>query len=63
MGRKSSIVIIAEGAKDINGKIVTSLEVKQALDAGGFDARITILGHIQRGGNPLAYDRYMVNIY
>jgi len=57
MGRRSSIVIIAEGARDQEGKPISSQEVKEALDKGGFDARITVLGHVQRGGSPTAWDR------
>eukprot|EP01118_Nematostelium_gracile_P007768 TRINITY_DN2540_c0_g1_i2.p1 TRINITY_DN2540_c0_g1~~TRINITY_DN2540_c0_g1_i2.p1 ORF type:complete len:693 (-),score=191.55 TRINITY_DN2540_c0_g1_i2:198-2093(-) len=57
MGRRSSIVLLAEGARDVNGHPVTSAEVKDALDSAGFDTRITILGHVQRGGSPTAFDR------
>eukprot|EP01114_Cavostelium_apophysatum_P017691 TRINITY_DN5317_c0_g1_i1.p1 TRINITY_DN5317_c0_g1~~TRINITY_DN5317_c0_g1_i1.p1 ORF type:complete len:766 (-),score=160.32 TRINITY_DN5317_c0_g1_i1:59-2356(-) len=57
MGRRSSIVIIAEGARDINGAHISSEHVKKALDSAGFDSRITILGHVQRGGAPTAWDR------
>eukprot|EP01119_Soliformovum_irregulare_P020837 TRINITY_DN6813_c0_g1_i1.p1 TRINITY_DN6813_c0_g1~~TRINITY_DN6813_c0_g1_i1.p1 ORF type:complete len:778 (-),score=206.24 TRINITY_DN6813_c0_g1_i1:59-2323(-) len=57
MGRRSSIVIIAEGARDEEGNKITSEEVKAALDAIGCDTRITILGHVQRGGAPTASDR------
>ena len=28
-------------------------------DTGGYDARVTVLGHIQRGGTPSAQDRVM----
>jgi hypothetical protein len=35
MGRRSSIVIIAEGAKDVNGVQITSHDVKDALDKAG----------------------------
>ena len=35
MGRRSSIVLLAEGAKDVNGNPVTSAEVKEALDSAG----------------------------
>jgi 6-phosphofructokinase 1 len=62
MGRRSSIVIIAEGARDVSGRSVTSADVKHALDSAGFDCRITILGHVQRGGSPCAFDRNMVCI-
>ena len=60
MGKRASIVIIAEGARDSNGKPLKSVDVKEALDCAGYEARITILGHVQRGGAPVAYDRIMV---
>ncbi len=56
--RRDSIVIVAEGAQDRNGKPITSDYVKQVLEARlGEDARVTILGHVQRGGAPSAFDR------
>jgi 6-phosphofructokinase 1 len=60
MGKRASIVIVAEGAKDENGKPLKSADVKDALDTKGCEARVTILGHVQRGGSPVAYDRNMV---
>jgi 6-phosphofructokinase 1 len=59
-GRRHSIVIIAEGAQDRYGKPITSSHVKQVLEERlGEDVRVTILGHVQRGGSPSAFDRYM----
>lgn len=59
-GRRESIIIVAEGARDVSGTVITSDDVKEALeDLLGVDARVTILGHIQRGGAPSAYDRWM----
>ena len=60
MGRRSSIVIIAEGAHDVDLNPISSSDVKEALDRVGCDCRITILGHVQRGGSPSFYDRSMV---
>lgn len=58
MGRRDSMVIVAEGARDRDGKAITSEHVKQALEERlGEDTRITVLGHVQRGGSPSAYDR------
>ena len=53
-GRRSSIVVVAEGddgggAKDILEKVKPHLP--------DFDLRHSVLGHIQRGGNPSALDR------
>jgi 6-phosphofructokinase 1 len=59
MGKRSSIVLVAEGAKDENGNPLKSDIVKSALDSKGCEARVTILGHVQRGGSPVAYDRNM----
>jgi 6-phosphofructokinase 1 len=59
-GRRDSIVIVAEGARDRHGNPITCSYVKEVLDKGmGMESRITILGHVQRGGSPSAFDRYM----
>ncbi len=59
-GRRDSIVIVAEGARDRNGKPITANYVKQVLEEKvGEDTRVTILGHVQRGGAPSAFDRYL----
>jgi 6-phosphofructokinase 1 len=57
-GRRHSIVIVAEGAQDRHGKPIASDHVKQVLeDKLGEDTRVTVLGHVQRGGAPSAFDR------
>jgi 6-phosphofructokinase 1 len=57
-GRRDSIVIVAEGAQDRNGQPIGSTYVKQVLtERLGEDVRVTILGHVQRGGAPSAFDR------
>ncbi|VEG30044.1 6-phosphofructokinase [Actinomyces howellii] len=59
-GRRESMVIVAEGATDRAGNRITAEDVKQVLaDRLGEKARVTILGHVQRGGKPSAYDRWM----
>lgn len=59
-GRRQSVVIVAEGAQDQEGRPITSDYVKSVLEKGlGVDVRVTILGHVQRGGAPSAFDRYM----
>lgn len=59
-GRRESIILVAEGAQDVEGNPLTSHDVADALLEGlQEEARITILGHIQRGGAPSAYDRWM----
>jgi 6-phosphofructokinase 1 len=60
VGRRDSIVVVAEGARDRNGNPITSQDVKKVLEERlGEDTRITVLGHVQRGGSPSAYDRIM----
>ena len=59
-GRRHSMVVIAEGSRDRNGNPITSDYVSKVLEERlGEDARVTILGHIQRGGAPSAFDRWM----
>jgi 6-phosphofructokinase 1 len=57
-GRRDSIVILAEGAHDRHGNYIGSSDVQKALeDLLGEDVRVTVLGHVQRGGRPSAFDR------
>lgn len=60
-GRRDSIVVVAEGAVDRRtGQPITCQYIKQVLEEKlGEDARITVLGHVQRGGSPSAYDRIL----
>ncbi len=54
-GKKHAIIVVAEGASyDGEGLAHYFKENKKRL---GFDLRVTILGHVQRGGAPGAYDR------
>ena len=63
MGRRDSMVIVAEGAHDRNGKPITCTYVRQVLEERlGEDTRITVLGHVQRGGRPSAFDRNLSTI-
>lgn len=52
-GKKHSIIIVAEGVS--SGAEVGEIIKKEA----GFDTRVTVLGHIQRGGSPTAFDRML----
>jgi 6-phosphofructokinase 1 len=57
-GRRDSIVILAEGARDRNGNPIGSSDVQRALEERlGEEVRVTVLGHVQRGGRPSAFDR------
>ena len=59
LGRES-IVLVAEGAHDRDGnELSTQLIADTIQERTGEDARVTILGHVQRGGTPSAYDRWM----
>ncbi|MBK8181850.1 MAG: 6-phosphofructokinase [Candidatus Competibacteraceae bacterium] len=59
-GRRDSIVVVAEGACDRDGKPISADYVRQVLEERlGEDTRVTILGHVQRGGTPSAFDRWM----
>ena len=63
MGRRDNIVIVAEGAQDRHGKPITCGYVRDVLEERlGEDVRITVLGHVQRGGSPSAYDRIISTI-
>ena len=57
-GRRDSIVVMAEGARDKNGKPIGSTYVQKFLeDELHEEVRVTVLGHVQRGGSPSAFDR------
>ncbi|KAE9987874.1 hypothetical protein EG328_001300 [Venturia inaequalis] len=60
MGKRVTIVMIAEGAHDLDLKKITPNEIKTLLtDELKLDTRVTTLGHVQRGGAPCAYDRWL----
>ena len=62
-GRRHSIVVVAEGAHDSANQPITSEYVRQLLeDRLGGDIRLTTLGHVQRGGVPSAFDRWMSSL-
>ncbi|XP_014814773.1 PREDICTED: ATP-dependent 6-phosphofructokinase, muscle type [Calidris pugnax] len=59
-GSRLNIIIVAEGAVDKHGKAITSDEIKTlVVKRLGYDTRVTILGHVQRGGTPSAFDRIL----
>ena len=55
-GKRSSIIIVAEGEQE-GGSLELINKVSPMLE--GFDLRPTVLGHIQRGGSPSAFDRIL----
>lgn len=60
-GKRLNIIIVSEGAVDEDGHAITSEMIKEVLVKElNQDARITVLGHVQRGGSPSAFDRILV---
>ncbi|XP_075870950.1 ATP-dependent 6-phosphofructokinase, platelet type-like isoform X2 [Nelusetta ayraudi] len=60
--KRLNIIIVAEGAIDINNKTITTEYIKDlVVQRLGFDTRVTILGHVQRGGTPSAFDRILAS--
>lgn len=75
-GKRFSIIVVAEGARSEDGKLVVSRRVRDSNDPirlGGIaevlgdeieqrtmlETRVTVLGHLQRGGTPTAFDRVL----
>lgn len=60
LGKRKTIVIVAEGAHDRHLNKISPTKVKDLLtNELKLDTRITTLGHVQRGGNACAYDRML----
>ncbi|GFW04401.1 ATP-dependent 6-phosphofructokinase [Trichonephila clavipes] len=59
-GQRLNIILVAEGAMDRDGKAITADLVKKIIvDSLQQDTRVTVLGHVQRGGSPSAFDRIL----
>lgn len=58
-GKAHAIIVVAEGAK-YNAEALTRFFEKHK-DRLGFKIRATILGHVQRGGAPCAFDRLLAS--
>lgn len=56
--KMSNIVIVAEGGKS-GGALEIAKKVKKILPQ--YDIKVTILGHLQRGGSPSSYDRFLAS--
>ncbi|MCL6636193.1 MAG: ATP-dependent 6-phosphofructokinase, partial [Peptococcaceae bacterium] len=80
VGKKFSIVVVAEGAKPMGGEMVVKKRIEDSFDpirlggignvvaqqieeGTGMEARVTVLGHLQRGGIPTAFDRILATRY
>ncbi|HQT91611.1 MAG TPA: ATP-dependent 6-phosphofructokinase, partial [Candidatus Kryptobacter bacterium] len=58
-GKSHALVVVAEGAKYNATKLESYFKENQ--ERLGFDLRVTILGHVQRGGTPSAFDRILAS--
>jgi 6-phosphofructokinase 1 len=74
-GKTFSIVVVAEGATPAGHEVTATTETdafghtrlggigvfleREIRDRTGYDSRATILGHVQRGGTPTAFDRVL----
>lgn len=56
-GKRSSIVVVAEGPKP-----GYSYDVSAQLELAGHAAKVCVLGHIQRGGRPTGHDRVLASM-
>ena len=58
--KNSAIVLVSEAQKNgVGGAMYYADRIKKEFPQ--FDARVTILGHLQRGGKPTAYDRILAS--
>lgn len=74
-GRKFDIIVVAEGAKRHGGEETYLDKASRRLGGVAYqvaadiqnhielEIRVTVLGHIQRGGSPIAYDRILASRY
>jgi len=78
-GSKSSIVVVAEGAKPAGGEMAVrekaadgyvlrlggmgEIVANEITKRTGFETRVTVLGHVQRGGSPCPFDRLLATRY
>ncbi len=77
-GSKFSLLAVSEGAKPLGGQELVARpgdavyvprlggigqEVGRYVEEHGFEARVTVLGHVQRGGSPTAFDRWLATRY
>ncbi|MEW6084411.1 MAG: ATP-dependent 6-phosphofructokinase [Chloroflexota bacterium] len=73
-----SIIVVSEGAKPLGGAQVFSRGgdeiytprlggighvVGEYIEKQGFESRVTVLGHLQRGGSPTPFDRWLATRY
>jgi phosphofructokinase-like protein len=79
LGKKFTIIVVAEGAREKDGGFVTSAaqtKIGEARLGGigaivsakvekctGKESRVCVLGHLQRGGSPTTFDRALCSIF
>src|SRR4029077_9040815 len=79
IGKKFTIVIVAEGVREKDGRFITSgvhTKTGEARLGGigavvsaeiekctGKESRVCVLGHLQRGGSPTTFDRALCSIF
>jgi 6-phosphofructokinase 1 len=56
-GKAHAIIVVAEGWKP--GTDQVAQELRACKEELGFSVRVTRLGHVQRGGSPMAFDRIL----
>ncbi|HEY8491321.1 MAG TPA: 6-phosphofructokinase [Dehalococcoidia bacterium] len=54
-GKQGSIVVVAEG---VGGAFEIARQVRECI---GYESRVTVVGHVQRGGPPGAFDRVLAS--
>ena len=77
-GAKFSLLAVSEGARPVGGQEVYARPgdairtarlggigqaVGSYIEEQGFEARVTVLGHLQRGGSPTGFDRWLATRY
>lgn len=77
-GYRFSVLAVSEGAKPVSGEQVFSRAgdeiytprlggigqvVGERIEQEGFETRVTVLGHLQRGGTPTPFDRWLATRY
>lgn len=77
-GMNFSIIAVSEGAKPLDGEQVFSRQgdeiyvprlggigqmVGEYIEREGYETRVTVLGHLQRGGTPTPFDRWLATRY
>ncbi len=61
-GRRQDVILLAEGARHSDGLPIKAETITEIVKTrAGVDARVTVLGHVQRGGSPSAFDRVLAS--